>query len=892
MQSSIATTDISLTQDVRKTVLDNGLTVLTKEVHTAPVVSVQVWYRVGSSNERPGINGIAHQLEHMLFRGTHDRPVQFGQLFNALGSESNAYTSYDQTVYFNTAQRDRLRSLLVLEADRMQNARIDELHLAIEKQVVLSELQGYENRPSYRLNRKVMQAALPGQPYSLPVGGTPEDVRQLTVEQVRDYYRRYYTPSNAVLVIVGDFQTERAIGWIEELFGQLPPAEPSPRDRDRQFPLTTAHSRVILREPGSAALLQLMYPLPAVGHPDIPALRVLDFILTQGRNARLQKTLADSGLASEVSSYVANFQKVGWYKLYGTASPGVELSEIEQTIQETIARIQAEGVTTAELKRAKAQLRADALLQNRDITSQGMQLGEDETTAGDYRDRDRLLAAIDRVSVADVRRVASTYLAPARGIVGFFEPTQEAPIQQAEDIDKPALDLRTASTQPPSHPLPPSNVTDYLPPLPPTDRDRPEQPLPERITLKNGLVVLLLPDRSTPTVTLSGHVRAGNEFDPFSLGGLASLTADSLTSGTQTQDALTLAQTLSDRGASLTFDSFRESVAITGESLAADLPLLIETLSDILQNATFPADELALKRQQALAAFQEQLDTPWRLAWRTLQQAVYPENHPFYVFPTAESLRRITREDVQRFKAKHYRPDTTVLTLVGDFELQGARSLLEAQFGTWQVAGEPPILIYPPVPLPERVIYLNPVIPGKAQSITYIGFGGIARDDPRYYVALVLNQILGGDTLSSRLGRKIRDSLGLTYGIYSYFQAGRNPGPFLIEMQTAPQDTEPAIAKTLLLLKQLHDRGVTLTEVEAAKTTLTSRYPVTLANPEALAETILTNEVYGLEPAELRQFSEKIQAVTLEEVNRAAKELLHPDNLVVVTAGQAVWAHR
>ncbi|PSB51835.1 M16 family metallopeptidase, partial [Chamaesiphon polymorphus] len=177
----------TLTANVKKTVLANGMTVLTKEVRNAPVVTVQVWYKIGSRNEAPGVNGIAHQLEHMLFKGTKDRPIQFGRLFAALGSSSNAFTSYDQTAYYGTVEKNKLSSLLVLEADRMQNSTIDTEKLNGEKRVVISELQGYENSPSYRLDRAVKRAAFPNTPYGLTVGGTKADVEKFTVEQVRSY---------------------------------------------------------------------------------------------------------------------------------------------------------------------------------------------------------------------------------------------------------------------------------------------------------------------------------------------------------------------------------------------------------------------------------------------------------------------------------------------------------------------------------------------------------------------------------------------------------------------------------------------------------------------------------------------------------------------------------
>jgi zinc protease len=317
---------------------------------------------------------------------------------------------------------------------------------------------------------------------------------------------------------------------------------------------------------------------------------------------------------------------------------------------------------------------------------------------------------------------------------------------------------------------------------------------------------------------------------------------------------------------------------------------LIQTFADVVQNATFPIDQLELTRQQALTGLKVELDTPAQLGRRTFQQTIYPENHPFHAFPTEDSLKQITRDDLLSFYQQHYRPDTTILTLVGNFDSAKVRSLLETQLASWQAKGQPPVANYPQVQLPQKVVQLNPVIPGKAQAVTYLGYRGIDRKDPRFYASLVLNQIVGGDTLSSRLGTEIRDRQGLTYGIYSYFQAGLNPGPFLIQMQTSPEDTQKAIASTISLLKQIQDKGVTNTEVASAKRSITSQYPVGLANPDELAQTILRNELYGLPPREIREFVNQVESVSLDQVNQAAKELLHPDNLIVVTAGPTVAA--
>ncbi|WP_066381915.1 M16 family metallopeptidase [Anabaena sp. CA = ATCC 33047] len=894
--------DLPITDNVYSTVLENGLTVLLKEVHTAPVVSVQVWYKFGSRHEAPGHNGIAHQLEHIMFKGTTNRPTQFGWLFSALGSDSNAFTSYDQTAYYGTVERDKLEALLVLEADRMQNALIDSEHLAREKRVVISELQGYENSPEYRLNRAILQRVFPNHPYGLPVGGTKADVEKFQVEELQKYYRQFYHPENSVLVIVGDFSTEKTLATVKQIFGNIPkisqspkfPNPQSPKFPNPQSPIPNPQSPIpnplILREPGSTTLLQAIYPLPPANHQDMPALEVLDYILTEGRNSRLYQAVVESGLATDVSASVVSLEKAGWYELLVTADPDQDLSKIQSVLDQAIAKLSQNGVTSAELARAKRQLEAAIILSNRNITDQAMQLGNDQTTTGDYRFTDYYLAAVRQVTTADVVAVLNKYLTKSAQTVGIFQPI----VSQTQEITKQKSSPRTTEKFSGNSTVPPSEMMQYLPKID-TIQDNNQNTkliLPQQFTLANGLQILLLRDDSTPTITLSGYIKAGSEFDPVAQSGLASLVADSLMSGTKTKNASTLAKALEDRGASLDFAAYRTGVQIEGDSLAEDLPVLIHTLADALKNSTFPQKELELNRQQALSELKQDLDEPGEVALRIFVQSIYPQAHPLHKFPTKESLKRIKRQDVVAFQHKYYRPDTMVLVLVGDLQPESVRSLIAAELGDWLVSGEPPSVEYPEVSNPSSIVRVNPVVPGKTQAITYMGYTGIKRQDPRFYQALVLNQIFGGDTLSSRLGAEVRDRQALTYGIFSHFQAEKDFGTFWIEMQTSPEDANQAIASTRKLLEDIHEHGVTATEVEMAKRTLIGNYQVSLADPEELSSNILMNQVYGFEQAELYHYTAKIRQVTLAEVNQAARELFHPDHLVVVTAGPSILARQ
>lgn len=869
-----------LTKGVRKTCLDNGLTILLKEVHTAPVVSVQVWYRVGSRNESPGLNGITHQLEHLMFKGTQSRPVQFGKLFSVLGSASNAFTSYDMTAYYGTVGSDKLETLLILEADRMQNILLTAEHLASEKRVVISELQGYENSPDYRLSKAVMAQAFPESNYGLPVGGNKIDVEQFTLTQVQDYYQKYYQPNNATLVIVGDLESDTVLEQIQTYFGGITSGDsPSTEAHPWSIPTTPPAAPIILKEPGSAALFDAVYPIPDAQHPDIPALEILDSILSAGRNSRFYPALIESGLATNAHAYVAALMDSGWYSISVTATMG-QLTEIEQRVETTLEEFRNQMVAPAELERAKTQLQAGFILSNREVENQASQLAYNQLVTGDHCFSDRYLMGIKQVTADDVLRVAQIYLTPTQRTVGLFEPTQLDGQSASGGI--PAT--QTTENFTPSEPIDPAQVARYLPELSITAGSE-TQALPEKLVLDNGLTVLWLADHSTPTVTLSGHLPAGNEWDCLTLAGVASMTADNLMSGTTSQDDLTLAKTLEDRGAGLDFMALREGVDVSGYALSPDLPVLLETLADVLQHATFPQQQLDLSRQRMLTHLQLELDDPGALARRTFQQKVYGADHPFYSFPTANSLKAISREGVLRFYQQHYTPANMVLVLVGDFNGAELRSQLQNTLGQWCNPQTSTSLEFPKPVLPQTIQRIQSPLPGKTQVVTYMGYPAMERHHPLFYAAMLLNQILGGDTLSSRLGIEIRDRQGLTYGIYSYFAAGIHAGPFAVQMQTAPEDTQKAISSTIALLKQVKADGITESELQTAQRSILNSYPVDLADPDILAQRFLMNEVLGLPIQDIRQLPQQIAAVTMTEVDQAIQTFIHPDRLVIVSAG-------
>jgi len=885
------TTDSSapelLTGDVVKTVLDNGLTVLTKQVNTAPVVSVQMWYRVGSQNEKAGITGISHQLEHLMFKGTTERPIQFGRLLSALGSNSNAFTSYDMTAYYGTVGSDKLEAMLQLEADRMVNTVAGESELKSERTVVLSELDGGDNSPGTRLYRQVMLAAYPNSSYGWPVIGYRPEVENYTVEDVQNYYRTFYRPDNATLVIVGNFETEATLQQVREIYGAIaaPPKpqaliSPEAQQLKPKPPQPQTQRPILLKEPGSLPFLQAVYPnLPKVNDPDVAAIDVMDSILTSGRSSRFYQALVETGLASSVSGSASAMIGTGWYFMSATPTEGKSLAELDRLLLAEIDKLKTQPILQSEIDRAKINMRSSYILGNRDINSQAIQIGYNQTVAKDYRYSDRYLAAVDQVTIADVKRVAQKYLQNDRRVVGYFEPSVIAA------GDSTPTNAHSSDAFKPSSPVDPSEVAKYLPESAlVASAGAPPEVDPDKFTLSNGIKVLLLRDRSTPTVTLVGEISAGSGFDSVAKAGLAGITAQNITNGTTTKNALALASRLENLGASLGFGAGRESVGISGIAMSKDLPVVIDQLADLLQNANFPAKEFGLNKQRNLLSLKSEMDSPNALVRRIFQSTLYPQGHPFNVMRTEETLKSIQREDLVKFYQTYYRPDSTILTLMGDFEPAEIRKLLEEKLGKWKATGRSPKFQFPKIANLDATQEKQVSLAGKTQAVTLMGHPSISRSDPQYYPALLLNQVLGGDTLASRLGTEIRDRLGLTYGIYSFFQAGRPPqGAFIIQMQTSGKDTEKAIAATVALLRDVRDKGITQAEFNFAQKSLINNFPTEFADPDSIASSLLSDEIYGFPVGDFYKFPQRIQAITLEQVNRAAKELLQPDNLLIVS---------
>lgn len=424
----------AMTGTVYAHTLRNGMLVLLREVHSAPLATNWIWYRVGARNEAPGFTGISHWVEHMLFKGTPHIPGRdLDRLIARNGGTFNGFTSHDYTAYFETLPADRIELGLRIESDRMINAVFEDHEVESERTVILAEREGYENDAEWWLNEAVMAAAFQIHPYRNEVIGWRDDLLTLTRERLLEHYQTFYRPNNAVLVLVGDFDTATMLRSVEQYFGGLPAGPALPPLR-RSEPEQQGERRVIVRRPGPAQYVQIAYHAADCRHPDFAALLVLDAVLSgakslsfgggaqTNRSARLYRALVETRLASYVSSSFRPSYDPHLFEFHAMVQEGRSVDDVEHALLNEITVMQDHGPRADELTKVLKQMRAQIAYSNESVTNQALMLGMWEML-DHYGRASSLLDEIAAVSVEDVRRAAQTYLVERCRTVGYFVPT-------------------------------------------------------------------------------------------------------------------------------------------------------------------------------------------------------------------------------------------------------------------------------------------------------------------------------------------------------------------------------------------------------------------------------------------------------------------------------------
>ncbi len=886
-------------QNVTETHLANGLTILSKEAHAAPVVYFSVWYKVGSRNEISGQTGLSHILEHMMFKGTTDLPPgAIDHLFASNGGEINASTGEDRTEYHELIASDRLELAARIEADRMENSKFDPAELAHEMTVVRSELEGDANSPGYDLYANLfLPAAFTAHPYHWPVIGWRTDVEAVSGRRdvIYDYYRRHYMPNNAVVVMVGDFDTKKAVGIVQKYFGVYPAGALDTHNITPEPP-QRGERRVTLKRPGTTGSVLIGYHVPETGHPDHYVLDVLSQILSGGRSARLYQALVEKGIAQSASGSDQD-NRDPYLMLFDAApSAGVSNAAVETALEAEVAKLQAAPVTPAELARAIKQTEASFIYQNDSVSGQANDLGY-YAALGLPHYRATYLEKIRAVTAADIQRAAKQYFAADNRTVAFFDPQ---PVPAGAPPPPPPVTDNFGSAKPVTDPRQKAllaRLDKEFNSVSPASAKPASAPKPTRVVLPNGMVLIVQENHANKTVALSGFLRAGSAFDPEGKYGEAQMTAAMLGRGTTTKTALQLALSLESVGANAGIGAGNESAVLSGASLSSDFGLTLNTLADELQRPSFPPDQLERLRAQLLSGIEDaRQDTggtggAGAQAEIAFAQAIYPKGHPYWqptLDQSAAAIKSLTRADLTSFYNTYYRPDTAALVVVGDVNTPDVVKQVTAAFGGWNKPSAPaPALAIPNIAVPAKAPapLVIPLADAPQTSVLFGYSGGLTQTSPDYYAAQILNYTLGGDLFGSRLGKSIRDENGLAYSVDSGFSAQHGAGPFQVFVGANPKNATRAITLLRQILTQAEQYGVTPDEVQSAKLAITGSYPLRLETNAGVAAALTRAEDFGLGLDFPQRRNALYNAVTVEQVNAAAKKYLHPENGVLVIAG-------
>jgi len=874
-QSSLLKAAVNLS--VQEHMLSNGLKILFVEQEESPVVSFALYYRVGSIDETPGKTGIAHYCEHMMFKSTENLGGEsFARLLGAVGGgHSNANTSFDRTCYHETVPVDRLELVIRLEAERMANLQPTREEAGKELEVVQEELRlNYLDDPNGRLRFELFRNAFDIHPYKIIPIGKLDDVQSITYEDLMNFQRKYYVPNNAVAIIVGHFNKAETLKMMEMFFGVIPKGN----DIYREFPVEpvqTTERRFTLDLPVQRSMLMMGYKVPSASHPDNLAVRVLSTALSHGGSSPLgQLSQGADPVSMYAYAYCRSSLDPGLMVIGGMPLPGKSPQILENRINEEIKKIIKNGITQDKLGTAKAQIRAQNIYAMQSSMGIAFNLGEAEMV-GSWKDALQLENRLDEITPEKIQSVAQQYLKPQNRTIGTI--ASEKPIGKPMDTQTNKEDKNQTVTM---------SIEEYLEKAN-WDQDSTIQfPDAKEYVMDNGLRVLVVERHDLPMVYARAQIRGGSIYDPDGKAGLAYLTGWVLTEGTKSYPDETIDTIMDRNGAYVTSVAFNESCISTLTCLSEDIQDLFPYYAEILSNAAFEESNFEEGRQYVIGDLMQSSDDANDLCYRRFREDVF-KNHP-YAKPrkgTIEGLRSISREDVLGFYRTYYTPDRSVLVLVGDISPEIAKQLCSQYLSDWKPSTKP----LPSMPKHEQQNGLQIFVVDKdtSQAQVNIGHIGINRVNPDRFKIQVMNRILGGGGLYTRLATEVRVKRGLTYGIYSFFAKREFTGEFAVSTFTKVDTLGETVRVILAELKKIRENPVSDEELMDAKQGLIGSFPLQFEKYEGIAQDLVHMSFYKLPREDIIKYPQYINSVTKTQIMETAQKYIHPNDLVITIVGPA-----
>lgn len=876
-------------------VLDNGMKVITLEDHSTPIAAVQVWYHVGSKDERPDRRGFAHMFEHMMFRGTQNiGPKAHFEYIRRVGGDANAYTSFDNTTYVQVVPSNQVEMVLWLEAERMGFLKINEGYFDTERKVVAEEYRMGREQPYGTVPDRLLERVFSKHPYRWTPIGNMEELAEADASELQTFWNTYYVPNNAALVVVGDIDHTEVERMAERYFGWLP-KYPEPPKVTVKEPVQTEPMKIELEERnGPIPVVGLAYRTVPMGHPDALALEMLGAILGGGESSRLYRDLVtEQDLAMFALSGGFGLEQEGVFAAGAVLKPfGSRPKTTLAAIREHVARLRNEGVTEDELVKARNGMLRNAVSSQLTVESKAQRLGEAAVLLGDVERVNTELAEIRGITREDLQRVAREYLQPQREIELRIEPNVLGFIIDKlkggddEEEPPPATDSEEIAGEGSGKPglVRPEHLgktPTVAPPLKASlDIDASDH------VLENGLKVVIVPNDEVPFVSYRLGLEYGAYTDPPERPGTAYLALPMLMRGTSEHDYEALTDELDRHAISMNGSADMDSANLRASAVTPQAERALRLMAEVVRSPSFSADQLKKLVAQMTTGLAVTERSPEYLADRELRKHVFP-GHPYARLPegSSDALRAVEPDDLARWWSTHARPDAAVLYVSGDVDPEQVLAWAKESFGPWQAQGERPQLEVAPPPAPAATkIYL--VDRRGDQSQIRVGHPGINRKDERYEAARVLSEIFGGG-FNSRLNDTIRVKKGLTYGAGGGFSADRFAGRFTIRTFSKNATVAETVRTILDEIRRMKNDPPTTEEQADAISYVVGSFPRRRETPEALVGELWRLHISGLPDDYYDRYLSRIRRVTSEDVTSVAKALIDEEHLVIVVVGPA-----
>ncbi len=839
-------------QQVLKQTLPNGLTVLATENHAAPVVAVRVYVRTGSIYEGKYLGtGISHLFEHTLFEGTKTRDkVALNDELQAIGGQSNAYTSYDVTAYHVTTAKPYFERATGVLADMMRNSTFPEAEVKVQQGVIHNEMNLGEDNPGRALSELFNETAFRKHPVRYPIIGYPAQFDGITRDDIVGYYKTHYTPDNTVISVAGDVDANEIFATVKKAFGDWERGAAQTPVLATEAP-QNAPRRASVQMPVNLTYLQMGWHTIPLQDPDLYALDTLSQILGGGDSSRLQlEILQRRNLVNGIGSYSATPDYDAGIFAISATMPPENLPKVEAAIKEQVALIKKNGVTEAELMRAKRQIKTDFAFGKQDVESLAEQAASDELATGDPNYSKRYVDRIAKVTAPQVKAMALKYL--------------------KDD------GLTTAIVEPKSAPNPTAIV-----------EKKAEMALaePTLTTLPNGVKLIVRPNSLNPTVSIVATGLGGLRLESADQAGIAALTSELLTRGTAKRDAEGISELVDDLGGTLGSYSGQNAWIVESQWLKEDWQRGMNLTAESILTPTFPADEFAKVKEQTLTAIGAQEDDPMDAAALEMKRLYFGE-HP-YGRPTtgmAETVGKLTRDDAAAYWKRALQPNDMVVAVYGDVKPADVEKLTTYLLGNFKAKGAP----LPAPAAPQTLMAMKEREIGKegvTQTAMWYGFPAINIADEDRYAIDVMDAAMSGASLpGGRLHARLRDA-ELVYVVHAYDAPGLDPGVFVVYAATTKENQPKARAIIDEEIDKVRATPIAPAELERAKSMSISAQAIGMQGNSSQALSAALDELYGLGYRDDEDYAARINAVTLGDVQRVAQKYLVKERSALAIVG-------